>query len=51
MRRTPPPVVMIDITSDGWEGALFQAPTLDEFMTQRSKGRELRWDVPYDGGR
>lgn len=38
MRRTPPPVVMIDITSAGWDEALYQAPSLTDFMRHRTSG-------------
>lgn len=48
MRTTPPPVVMIDITSGGWEEALYQAASLTEFRSQRSAGDDLRWDRPYE---
>lgn len=47
MRADLPPVVMIDITSEGWDAALFQAPTLADFMRQRANGEDLKWDQPY----
>ena len=48
LRQRPSPVAMIDITSAGWGDALFQAESLDEFMAQRSRGEDLRWDQPYE---
>lgn len=50
LREEPPPVVMIDITSAGWEEALYQAPSFTEFMRQRSAAEGLRWDEPYEPG-
>lgn len=47
MRQAAPPVVMIDITSGGWDEALFQADSLGEFMAQRLRFEDLRWDTPY----
>lgn len=47
LRSSPPPVVMIDITSAGWEDAHFQACSLADFIQQRRRGEELRWDEPY----
>jgi hypothetical protein len=47
MRSASPAVVMIDITSAGWEEALFQAASLAEFMQQRASGEDFRWDEPY----
>lgn len=47
LRCDPSPIVMIDITSAGWEEALFQAESLAEFMDQRSRGEDLRWDQPH----
>jgi SMI1-KNR4 cell-wall len=47
MRVKSPPVVMIDITSAGWEDALFQADSLSEFMAQRAGHEDFRWDEPY----
>lgn len=46
-RQHAAPVVMIDITSGGWAEALFQALSLDEFLQQRQRGEDLRWDDPY----
>ena len=48
-RRDPPPVVMIDITSAGWQDALFQADSLDEFMERLGRNEDFRWDLPYEG--
>jgi hypothetical protein len=48
MRVSTPPVVMIDITSAGWEEALFQAESLPEFMEQRARHEDFRWDTPYE---
>ena len=42
-RRGPPPVVMIDITSGGWESAIYQADSLEDFMRQRARGEDFRW--------
>jgi hypothetical protein len=47
MRRANPPIVMIDITSAGWHEALFQADSFGEFMAQRLRHEDLRWDTPY----
>jgi len=47
MRVDTPPVVMIDITSAGWDEALFQADSLSEFLEQRARHEDLRWEVPY----
>ncbi len=47
LRRHPSPVVMVDITAAGWGDALFQAESLAEFMDQRSRAEDLRWDQPY----
>jgi hypothetical protein len=47
MRSPSPPVVMIDITSAGWDEALFQAASLTDFMQQRASGEDFRWDEPY----
>lgn len=47
MRTTASPIVMIDVTSGGWDEALFQADSLVEFMNQRARGEELRWEQPY----
>ena len=49
MRRDPAPVVTIHITSAGWQDAVFQADSLDDFMDRLGKGEDLRWDVPYEG--
>ena len=49
MRRDPQPVVMIDITSAGWQDAMFQADSLEDFMERLRTGEGLRWDVPYEG--
>jgi len=46
LRQTPSPIVMIDISSD-WDGAVYQAPSLDEFLAQLSRGEGLRWDAPH----
>lgn len=46
-RRHPAPVVMIDISSAGWAEALFQAASLEEFLQQRERGEDFRWDDPY----
>lgn len=46
-RVAPSPVVMIDITSAGWDDALYQAASLNEFMHQRLSGEDFRWDQPY----
>jgi len=43
------PVVMIDVTSRGWDEALLQAPSLHEFMAQRLRGEPLRWEDRYPG--
>ena len=48
LRRSPSPVVMIDITSSGWGEARFQAATLAAFMEQRAQGAALFWDVVYE---
>lgn len=48
MRASSPPVVMISITSAAWEDALFQAESLSEFLEQRARHEDLRWDVPYE---
>jgi SAM-dependent methyltransferase len=37
---------MIDITSAGWQAALFQAGSLAEFMRQRQDGEDFRWARP-----
>lgn len=50
LRASPPPVVMIDVTSAGWEEALYQAESLAEFMNQRARGEDFRWDEPYRPG-
>lgn len=50
MRVGSPPVVMIDITSAGWEEAMFQAESLAEFLAQRARHEDFRWDVPYQPG-
>lgn len=47
LRRQPPPVVMIDVTSPGWEEARWQAATYGEFMEQRRHHAPLRWDVRH----
>jgi len=39
-----PPVVMVDITSEGWDEALAQAPSLADFLAQRERGEPLRHD-------
>ena len=46
MRRPEPPgppVVMVDITSEGWDEALTQSPSLAGFLAQRARGEPLRW--------
>jgi hypothetical protein len=47
-RRTPAPVVMIDITSSGWSEAVYQADSLAAFLNQLASGQGLRWDTPYE---
>lgn len=47
MRSPSPPVVMIDITSAGWEDALLQAESLADFMQQLASEEDYRWDEPY----
>lgn len=47
LRAPDPPVVMIDITSAGWDAALYQAESLAAFMAQRERGEDFRWDRPY----
>jgi cell wall assembly regulator SMI1 len=44
LRGEPPPIVMIDTTSEGWPSAHVQADTFDEFMAQRERGEALRWE-------
>lgn len=48
LRRSPPPIVMIDITSEGWHEALLQARSLAEFMERRGRGEPLDWTTPYE---
>lgn len=44
LRTAPAPVVLIDITGEGWEDALPQAPSLAQFIEQVEAGTfELRW--------
>jgi hypothetical protein len=44
IRSAPAPVVLIDITGEGWDDALPQAPSLAQFIEQVEAGTfELRW--------
>ena len=43
------PVVMVPGISTGWNDGLLQAPNFSDFMAQRERGTDLRWDEPYDG--
>jgi len=47
LRDDSGPVVMVDITSMGWPDALFQAGSFDDFMEQRRRAEDFRWDAPY----
>jgi hypothetical protein len=42
-RSSPPPVVLLDVTAEGWHGALPQAASFSEFMRQRQRGEEFLW--------
>lgn len=48
LRQPSPPIVMIDVTSEGWAEAPHQAASLAEFMDQRDRGEPLQWDRPYE---
>jgi hypothetical protein len=44
IRSAPAPVVLIDVTGEGWDDALPQAPSLAQFIEQVEAGTfELRW--------
>ena len=47
-RRTPAPVVMINVASGGWSEAVFQADSLGAFFDQLASGQGLQWDTPYE---
>ena len=46
-RKIPPPVVLVNLVSAGWEDASLQAPTFSEFMAQRSSGQEFSFASGY----
>jgi hypothetical protein len=45
-RSSPPPVVLLDITAEGWDEALPQASSFSEFMRQRQRREEFVWVAP-----
>ena len=46
-RKQPPPVVLVNLVSAGRHEALLQAPTFTEFMAQRERGEDFRWQDGY----
>jgi hypothetical protein len=46
-RKTPPPVVMVNVVSSGWHEGLLQASSFAAFMAQQEAGAGFRWDEPY----
>jgi hypothetical protein len=42
-RSSTPPVVLLDITAEGWDDVLPQAASFSEFMDQRRRGEPFRW--------
>ena len=47
-RHSPSPVVMLSITESTWDATLLQAGSLDEFMDQRRRGEDFRWNEGYE---
>jgi hypothetical protein len=46
--RTPePPVVLVDITSEGWNSGYLQASRFSEFLDHVRRGGGLSWSTPY----
>lgn len=46
-RKPQPPVVLINLVSDGWKDASLQASSFTEFMALRARGDEFIWDSGY----
>jgi SMI1 / KNR4 family (SUKH-1) len=42
-RSDPPPVVLVDITTENWDGALHQAPDFTTFLAQFRAEGTYRW--------
>lgn len=43
-RQTPPPVVLVNFVSAGWDDAVVQAKTFSEFMADRDAGLPFKFD-------
>jgi hypothetical protein len=46
-RRSPPPLVMVDMVAESWADGLPQAPSLSEFMAQRERREPFVWNGTY----
>jgi hypothetical protein len=47
LRAPEPPVVLIDIASEGWDSGFLQAQHFDEFLSHLRSGGGLSWTSPY----
>lgn len=47
LRKTPPPIVLVDISSSGWSDAFFQANSFSEFLKQ-VQDRGFQWVSGYE---
>ncbi len=49
MRRTPPPVLLVNNLSSGWHEACWQADSVDDLLARLRGGGSLRFETGYSG--
>jgi hypothetical protein len=47
LRKSAPPIVMVNSVSAGWHEGLYQAASFSEFLAQRQAGEPLDWHREY----
>lgn len=47
-RKDPPPVVLVNVVSEGWHEACWQATSLSELLTDLRSGKRFRFETDYE---